>query len=145
MHIKSVKKYILGFCYSHDAGACIIDDSGQIIACINEERIRRIKQSSDFPSLSIKECLKIGGLKPKDISLVAVGGKMAAPLQDTMGQGSHLYNIASYLSLLGITKVITGNKFFCFLLKIFFCNKYLPIFNSEKIIKKNLKKNWYCY
>ena len=39
----------------------MIDDKGKIVACINEERIKRVKKCSDFPPLSILECLKIGG------------------------------------------------------------------------------------
>jgi len=44
--------------FSHDAGACIIDEKGKIIAAVEEERFTGNKHESRFPTESIKYCLK---------------------------------------------------------------------------------------
>lgn len=62
---------ILGIHDSHDCGAALVDN-GRIIAAVNEERLNRIKMCWGFPAASIKETLRIAGLEPKDIDLVAV-------------------------------------------------------------------------
>ena len=62
--------YILGIWDGHDAGAAIIDGN-KIIAAVNEERLTKRKLDVGFPKNSIKECLQITGLKPKDIEHIA--------------------------------------------------------------------------
>ncbi|MFC1586820.1 carbamoyltransferase [Planctomycetota bacterium] len=55
----------------HDTGACLID--GHRIIAIAEERLNRIKYSSDFPKLSIKYCLDAFGLSNiNEVDLIAV-------------------------------------------------------------------------
>jgi len=61
---------IIGISSGHDAGAAIIED-GKIIVAVNEERLNRKKLYSGVPMLSIKECLRLACLNPKDIDLVA--------------------------------------------------------------------------
>ena len=63
---------ILGISYmSHDSSACIIVD-GKVIAMTEEERFSRIKHDNSFPYHSIQSVLKVSGIKPEDIDLVAV-------------------------------------------------------------------------
>ncbi len=64
---------ILGISTGHDAGAAVIVD-GQMVAAINEERLNRKKMFWGFPDLSIPECLRLAGLQPDDIELVAIAG-----------------------------------------------------------------------
>ncbi|MDD5687505.1 MAG: carbamoyltransferase C-terminal domain-containing protein [Elusimicrobia bacterium] len=66
--------YILGLNCAHDSTAGLIKD-GQIIAAIAEERLTRKKQHLGFPYLAIRECLKIGNIKPKDVDFVTIAFK----------------------------------------------------------------------
>jgi carbamoyltransferase len=61
---------ILGIWDGHDAGAALLAD-GHLVAAVNEERFTRRKLEIDFPSRSIATCLSLGGIRPKDVGLVA--------------------------------------------------------------------------
>lgn len=63
---------ILGInAYHGDSAAAIIID-GQLIAAIEEERIRRIKHWAGFPSESIKWCLAYAGIDIRQVDYVAI-------------------------------------------------------------------------
>ncbi|MBD2139349.1 carbamoyltransferase [Anabaena sp. FACHB-1237] len=63
---------ILGInAYHGDASACLIQN-GQLIAAVEEERFNRVKHWAGFPSESIRYCLKIAGISPKDLDHVAL-------------------------------------------------------------------------
>jgi len=67
-----MSRLILGLGTGHtDSSAALVDERG-IVAAIAEERINRIKHSAGFPSLAIRECLRIAGAKATDITDVAV-------------------------------------------------------------------------
>jgi carbamoyltransferase len=62
---------ILGLNAFHgDSSACIVKD-GQLIAAIEEERLRRIKHWAGFPAESIRYCLKEAGVELSDLDVVA--------------------------------------------------------------------------
>jgi carbamoyltransferase len=61
---------ILGIWDGHDAGACIVNEKGILVA-INEERITRRKLEVGFPKHSISACLSYLNMKPQEISSVA--------------------------------------------------------------------------
>ena len=62
---------ILGLNAFHaDSAACIVRD-GQLLAAAEEERFRRIKHWSGFPSQAIAWCLKDAGLTLADVDIVA--------------------------------------------------------------------------
>ncbi len=62
--------YILGVsCFYHESAACLIKD-GKIIAASAEERFSRKKHDSEFPKLAIEFCLKVAGIKIKDVDYV---------------------------------------------------------------------------
>lgn len=64
--------YILGInAYHGDSSACIFHD-GNLIAAIEEERLRRIKHWAGFPSESIKFCLKEGGINIQEIDHITI-------------------------------------------------------------------------
>lgn len=70
--------YVLGInggsAASHDASACIVNDLGEVVAFVEEERLSRVRHApSAFPSLSVAYCLSLAGLSPGDIDVVAVG------------------------------------------------------------------------
>jgi len=61
---------ILGFsCFYHDSGACLLKD-GEIIAAVQEERFTRIKHDSNFPTQSIRYCLKLLNLDIAQIDYI---------------------------------------------------------------------------
>jgi len=63
---------ILGInAYHGDSSAAIVKD-GQLLAAIEEERIRRIKHWAGFPSEAIKWCLSYTGTDIRDIDYIAV-------------------------------------------------------------------------
>ncbi len=63
---------ILGLNAFHgDSSACLVRD-GQLVAAIEEERLRRIKHWAGFPSQSIQYCLEEGGVEIGDVDLVAI-------------------------------------------------------------------------
>ncbi len=72
--------YILGLnAYHGDSSACIFKD-GELIAAIEEERIRRIKHWAGFPSEAIKFCLKESGISIKDVDYITISRDPSANL-----------------------------------------------------------------
>ena len=65
---------ILGIGDSHEAHACIVID-GKLISAIAEERLSRLKADMGYPRRAIDKVLKISGLGPKDIDIVAFAGE----------------------------------------------------------------------
>lgn len=66
---------ILGISDNHDSGACLIKD-GEVIAAINEERLSREKLTGIFPYLSIEEVLRVSGILPEEIDIIALASYM---------------------------------------------------------------------
>lgn len=62
---------IVGINSSHNGTACLLKD-GQIIACVSEERLTRIKNYWGMPYLAIKDCLEIAKLKESDIDYLVL-------------------------------------------------------------------------
>jgi carbamoyltransferase len=65
--------YILGLnAYHGDSSACLIKD-GQMVAAIEEERIRRLKHWAGLPTEAIKFCLRAGGITLDQVDYIAIG------------------------------------------------------------------------
>jgi len=72
--------YILGLnAYHGDSSACIFKN-GELIAAIEEERIRRIKHWAGFPSESIKFCLDECGISIEDVDYITISRDPSANL-----------------------------------------------------------------
>jgi len=72
--------YILGLnAYHGDSSACIFKD-GELIAAIEEERIRRIKHWAGFPSESIKFCLNEADIDIHDVDYITISRDPSANL-----------------------------------------------------------------
>ena len=54
----------------HDSAAALVED-GRIVAAAQEERFTRKKHDAHIPRNAIASCLEIGGVKLKDVDLVA--------------------------------------------------------------------------
>jgi carbamoyltransferase len=71
---------ILGLnAYHGDVSAVLVRD-GQLVAAIEEERFRRIKHCAGFPERAAAECLRIGGVEPREIDVFAVSRRPRAHL-----------------------------------------------------------------
>lgn len=61
---------ILGIsCYYHDSAACLLRD-GEIVAAIQEERLSRVKNTSEFPIRAINQCVQQGGIAFDEIDCI---------------------------------------------------------------------------
>ncbi|MGQ9721976.1 MAG: carbamoyltransferase C-terminal domain-containing protein [Candidatus Jordarchaeum sp.] len=61
----------LGIHDGHTATACLFED-GEVIACISEERLNRIKEWSGFPEQALRKCFEITGKSYNDVGAVGV-------------------------------------------------------------------------
>ena len=65
-------KAILGLnAYHADSSACVVVD-GRLVACVEEERFRRVKHWCGFPSASIRYCLQAAGIRLNQVSQIAI-------------------------------------------------------------------------
>lgn len=72
--------YILGInAYHGDSSACIFKD-GELVAAIEEERIRRIKHWAGFPIESIRFCLQECGISIEDVEHITISRNPSANL-----------------------------------------------------------------
>ena len=65
--------------YHGDASAVVIRD-GELVAAVEEERLRRIKHWAGFPREAIRKCLDMAGVAPMEVSHVAVSRNPRANL-----------------------------------------------------------------
>ena len=65
--------------YHGDVSAVLVRD-GKLVAAVEEERFRRIKHVTGFPSNAIDACLQMGGMRAKDVDLFAVSRRPRAHL-----------------------------------------------------------------
>jgi carbamoyltransferase len=63
--------YILGLHIGHDATAALINNKGEIIAAIAEERMTRVKYHTGFPYESIEEVIRVAGATKAEVTAVA--------------------------------------------------------------------------
>ena len=64
---------VLGIHDGHNASACLYED-GQMVAAIQEERLRRIKNWSGMPLGAVDFVLHAAGLQPEQVDWVALNG-----------------------------------------------------------------------
>ena len=70
-----MNKYILGIHCGHDATASLINDNGEVVFAIAEERLSRVKYHSGFPYLAINEVLKQAKIKKSEIKHLSSSSK----------------------------------------------------------------------
>ncbi len=81
----SMSRLVLGINSAHaDSSAVLAGDEG-IIAAIAEERINRKKHCAGFPSLAVREVLRIAGASLRDVTVVAVARDPKANLAAKLG------------------------------------------------------------
>lgn len=69
---------ILGINAFHAGASAALLIDGKPVAAMAEERLNRLKYYANFPALSIKRCLEMGGVSFRDIDYIAVGRDAAA-------------------------------------------------------------------
>lgn len=74
--------YILGINAYHGDAAAALVKNGQLIACAEEERFRRIKHWAGFPSEAVKFCLKTAGIEIGDVSHIGVSRSPLAHIDE---------------------------------------------------------------
>ena len=59
----------------HDPSACLIDEHGTVLACVEEERLSRVRHAPGvkMPVLAVAQCLGLAGIGPQEVDAVAVG------------------------------------------------------------------------
>lgn len=68
---------VLGINDGHNAAACLYED-GQIVAAVQEERLRRVKNWAGMPTQAIAFVLQTAGITPAQVDWVAMNGYHAA-------------------------------------------------------------------
>lgn len=61
----------LGVHDGHTATACLLED-GRVLACISEERLRRVKEWKGFPERAILACLQVAGRQPDQVDAIGI-------------------------------------------------------------------------
>jgi len=79
---------VLGICDSQDSGAALFAD-GRLVAAVNEERLNRVKLWGGFPSGSIREVLRLGGVGPEQVEAVVLGTRITPNLVPRAWRGVH--------------------------------------------------------
>ena len=67
---------VLGVHDGHNASACLYED-GTIVAALQEERLRRIKNWDGTPALAINWILSYRGIEARDIDVRRAQAKIA--------------------------------------------------------------------
>lgn len=107
---------ILGITDSFTSGAAIVAD-GNLVAAVNEERLDRNKMCMGFPRRSITEVLRIAGLEPGDVDVVAIATNNlfwrneCVPFTDYFRDSETRGGIRDrFLSLGGAFSTVAGNS-----------------------------------
>lgn len=92
---------ILGLNAFHgDASAALLVD-GKLVCAVEEERLNRVKHCAGFPTLAVRECLRLGDISPSDIDHVAISRDPRAHLVDKlMHVGNRLLHSRDFARLL---------------------------------------------
>lgn len=56
--------------FHHDASAVLVED-GRVLACVEEERLTRVKHTRAFPTRAVHACLAAAGRRQADVGCVA--------------------------------------------------------------------------
>src|SRR5262247_2268137 len=96
--------YILGInAYHADASAAIVCD-GRLVAAAEEERFNRVKHCAGFPSQAVRYCLATAGIKPEELTHIAIARDIRARLDKKL-----LY--ALKIPLMALRRLVPQGKF----------------------------------
>ncbi|KAF0242041.1 MAG: putative carbamoyl transferase NodU [Planctomycetota bacterium] len=95
---------VLGIHDGHDAGACLFQD-GRILCVSSEERRRNSKNFAGVPERSIEAVFRFTGVRPKDVDLVALAGRIRTT-KPTRGE-KPIYKVLRAMYSVARTEVMT--------------------------------------
>jgi carbamoyltransferase len=67
----------------HDASAALVID-GEVVAAVEEERLSRVKKTSDFPENAINWCLEFAGVELDQVDVVAFPWRFSPSVAERM-------------------------------------------------------------
>ncbi len=71
MNILAINQIPSQISWQHDSAAALVMD-GKFIATAEEERFNRLRHARGYPKLAVEYCLKEGGIKMRDVDIIAV-------------------------------------------------------------------------
>ncbi|MCZ6782092.1 MAG: carbamoyltransferase [Proteobacteria bacterium] len=111
---------VLGISDHYISGAALIED-GRLVAAVNEERLVRKKMAMGFPRRSIAEVLRIAGVAPSEVDVVAVASKWGHFLDEIVDFSEGVF---------GVDEGGVKNLFFAVGSRLAFLRSRLPILES---------------
>jgi carbamoyltransferase len=112
---------------------------GRIVAAVNEERMNREKMYAGFPRLAVLECLRLAGVQPSDVTLVAVGGLMSFTYESGVAATtSARYAFSNFLSRIRLLRILLGWLPMAYGLRAFLGNRFNPLFNNYAALRREL-------
>jgi len=88
---------VLGIHTHHESGASIVKN-GEVIAAMNEDRIRNIKHYEDYPTKSIEEVFRISKVDPSEIDAIAITNVAEPRFKKKFSPYTEYFNIIAYWS-----------------------------------------------
>jgi len=88
---------VLGIHTHHESGASIVKN-GEVIAAMNEDRIRNIKHYEDYPTKSIEEVFRISKIDPSEIDAIAITNVAEPRFKKKFSPYTEYFNIIAYWS-----------------------------------------------
>ena len=88
---------ILGIHTHHESGASIVKN-GEVLAAINEDRIRNIKHYEDYPTKSIEEVFRISKVDPSEIDAIAISNIAEPRFKKKFSPHTEYLNIITHWS-----------------------------------------------
>lgn len=103
--------YILGLnAYHGDSAACVFKD-GELIAAIEEERIKRVKHWAGFPGESIRFCLNDAGIDISQLEHITISRNPSANIYNKITHSlKNLVSIRTLADRLANTKKVASVK-----------------------------------
>ena len=82
---------------THESGASIVKN-GEVLAAINEDRIRNIKHYEDYPTKSVEEVVRISKIEPSEIDAIAITNVTEPRFKKKFSPYPEYYNIIAHWS-----------------------------------------------
>jgi carbamoyltransferase len=100
---------VLGINDGHDAGAALVKD-GKVIAALQEERPRNMKHYTGTPEYAIREVLRIAGIHPSEVDVIALAGLVGqlAPLEERPLSVRLFEGLSPYVACSSFSKLYVG-------------------------------------
>ena len=111
---------VLGISDHYISGAALIEN-GRLVAAVNEERLVRKKMAMGFPRRSIAEVLRMAGVSPEEVDVVAVASKWGHFLDEIVDFNEGVF---------GVDEGGVKNLFFAVGSRLAFLRSRLPFLES---------------